>query len=100
MRSTLHFSTPHIILGLLTGVVLDSGDGVTHAVPVVDGYSPTSQIRRLNVAGRHVTAHLGELLARRGYALHSTADFDSLRQVKESLCFVASDYAQELKVTD
>lgn len=67
-------------------------------MPVVDGYSPTSQIRRLNVAGRHVTAYLGELLARRGYALHSSADFDSLRQVKESLCYVADDYARELRV--
>lgn len=59
---------PHT--GLLTGVVLDSGDGVTHSVPVVDGFSPSMQIRRLNVAGRHITMFLGELLTRRGYALN------------------------------
>ena len=41
--------------GLLTGVVVDTGDGVTHVVPVYDGFVPQSLIRRLDVAGRHVT---------------------------------------------
>ena len=38
--------------GLLTGVVVDTGDGVTHVVPVYDGYVPQNLIRRLDVAGR------------------------------------------------
>ena len=41
--------------GLLTGVVVDTGDGVTHVVPVFDGFVPQNLIRRLDVAGRHVT---------------------------------------------
>ena len=37
--------------GLLTGVVVDTGDGVTHVVPVFDGFVPQNLIRRLDVAG-------------------------------------------------
>lgn len=44
--------------GLLTGVVVDSGDGVTHVVPVYQGFVPQNLIRRLDVAGRHITNYL------------------------------------------
>lgn len=84
--------------GLLTGLVLDSGDGVSHAVPVVDGYAFHHVMKRLNVAGRHVTNYLVELLMRRGYALNRTADFDSVRNIKEALSYVACDYAREMKL--
>nr|BAU61515.1 actin related protein2 [Parachlorella kessleri] len=84
--------------GLLSGLVVDSGDGVTHAVPVVDGYTFPHLVRRLNVAGRHVTAYLLELLRRRGYALNRSADFDTVRQAKERLCYVALDFQQEAKL--
>jgi actin-related protein 2 len=50
------------------------------------------------VAGRHVTAHLLELLQRRGYALSRTADLDTVRDIKERLAYVAFDYAKELRV--
>ena len=48
--------------GLLSGLVLDSGDGVTHAVPVVEGFCFPHLTRRLDLAGRHVTAYLLDLL--------------------------------------
>lgn len=50
--------------GLLSGLVVDSGDGVSHAVAVVEGYVQPRATQRLNVAGRHVTARLLELLQR------------------------------------
>jgi hypothetical protein len=52
--------------GLLTGVVVDTGDGVTHVVPVFDGYVPQNLIKRLDVAGRHVTQYMNKLLMLRG----------------------------------
>jgi len=81
--------------GLLTGVVVDTGDGVTHVVPVWDGFVPGNLIRRLDVAGRHITQYMIKLLLLRGYAFNRTADFDTVRQIKEKFCYVALDIKQE-----
>ncbi|GAQ89930.1 actin related protein [Klebsormidium nitens] len=84
--------------GLLTGLVVDSGDGVTHVVPVVDGFAFPHLTKRMNVAGRHITAHLIDLLSRRGYAFNRTADFETVREIKEQLCYVSADYAREMRL--
>lgn len=84
--------------GLLTGVVVDTGDGVTHVVPVYDGFVPQNLIRRLDVAGRHITQYLIKLLLLRGYAFNRTADFETVRQIKEKFCYVANDITQERKL--
>eukprot|EP00899_Mesostigma_viride_P019261 jgi/Mesvir1/27336/Mv07152-RA.2 len=82
--------------GLLSGVVLDTGDGVSHVVPVIDGFSFPHLTKRLNVAGRHITTYLIDLLLHRGYAFNRTADFETIRQLKEDLCYVSYDYNNEL----
>jgi len=84
--------------GLLTGVVLDSGDGVSHVIPVYEGYGLPNLIKRLNVAGRHVTQQLINLLQLRGYSLNRSADFDTARQIKERLCYVGYDLAVERRL--
>lgn len=84
--------------GLLTGVVVDTGDGVTHVIPVYDGFVPQHLIRRLDVAGRHITQYLIKLLLLRGYAFNRTADFETVRQIKEKVCYVAYDINQERKL--
>jgi actin-related protein 2 len=81
--------------GLMTGVVVDTGDGVTHVVPVYDGFVPQHLIKRLDVAGRHITQYLIKLLMLRGYAFNRTADFETVRQIKEKLCYVACDINSE-----
>ncbi|KAH8860694.1 Actin-related protein 2-A [Schistosoma japonicum] len=81
--------------GLMTGVVVDSGDGVTHICPVYEGISLPHLTRRLNVAGRDITRYLIKLLLLRGYAFNQTADFETIRQMKEKLCYVAYDVKQE-----
>jgi len=48
--------------GLTSGIVLDSGDGVSHCIPVFDNSILTHHIKRLNVAGRHITNYLTRLL--------------------------------------
>jgi actin-related protein 2 len=81
--------------GLMTGVVVDSGDGVSHVVPVWEGIVPPLLIKRLNVAGRHITRYLIKLLQVRGYAFNRSADFETVRQIKEKLCYVGYDLAIE-----
>jgi len=81
--------------GLLTGVVVDSGDGVTHIVPVYEGFSLPQLTQRINVAGRDVTRYLIKLLLLRGYAFNRTADFETVRMIKEKFCYVGYDLALE-----
>ena len=81
--------------GLLDGVVLDSGDGVTHIIPVCEGYSMPNLVRRLDIAGSDVTRYLIKLLLLRGYAFNRTADFETVRQIKEKLCYVGYDLGIE-----
>ena len=84
--------------GLLTGVVVDTGDGVTHVIPVYDGFVPEHLIRRLDVAGRHITRYLIKLLLLRGYAFNRTADFETVREIKEKFCYVAHDINVERRL--
>jgi len=84
--------------GLMTGVVVDAGDGVSHIVPVWDGIVPQTLIKRLNVAGRHITRYLIKLLQLRGYAFNRTADFETVRAIKEKLCYVGYDLEVEKRL--
>ncbi|RQM29280.1 hypothetical protein B5M09_004531 [Aphanomyces astaci] len=84
--------------GLRTGVVIDSGDGVSHVVPVYEGFVPQHLIRRLDVAGRHITQYLIKLLLLRGYAFNRTADFETVRQIKERHCYTALDPVVERRL--
>jgi actin-related protein 2 len=85
--------------GLLTGVVVDSGDGVTHIIPVYQGYSLPHLTKRLDIAGRDVTRYLIKLLQLRGYNFNRTADFETVRQIKEKLCYVSYDLNLDKKLS-
>eukprot|EP00900_Chrysochromulina_parva_P021842 jgi/Chrpa1/4291/Chrysochromulina_OHIO_Genome00014303-RA len=84
--------------GLLTGVVVDSGDGVTHIVPVYEGFALPQSIRRLDIAGRHLTEYMIKLLQLRGYTFNRSADFELVREIKEKVCYVGYDLALEKKL--
>lgn len=81
--------------GLLTGVVIDAGDGVTHICPVYEGFALPHLTRRLDIAGRDVTRYLIKLLLLRGYAFNHSADFETVRMMKEKLCYVGYNIEQE-----
>jgi len=83
-----------------TGLVLDSGDGVTHVIPVIEGQVDETAVRygRLNLAGHKVTDYLVRLLGNRGYAFNSTADFEVVREIKEQCCFVSYNKEKDSKL--
>jgi len=79
-----------------TGVVLDSGDGVSHTVPVYMGYGIPNSINRVDLGGRDLTNYMMKLVSDHGPALHGSVGRETARKVKENLCYLAVDYEQEL----
>ena len=84
-----------------TGLVLDSGDDVSHAVPIDHGQALNHAILRLELAGKHVTEYLARLLTERSYSFNTSSELEIARDlvrniIKEKLCFVVQDFEHQM----
>lgn len=99
-RSPALFVAPPAVLSLYasgrtTGVVLDVGEGVTHCIPVYEGYALPHSIVRSDLAGSDVTKRLQLLMRKSGLAFSTTAEADFCGAMKEEVCYVSSVPARE-----
>ena len=83
--------------GRTTGLVVDAGDGVTHTVPVFEGFSLPHAVEKMDIAGRILTNYMGKLMLEQGHSMTSSSEFEILKDMKEKTCYVAQDYVAEIE---
>lgn len=81
----------------LTGTVIDSGDGVTHVIPVAEGYVIGSAIKNIPIAGRDITYFIQNLLRDRN---EKDTSLRTAERIKEEFCYVCPDIVKEFNRFD
>ncbi|XP_023224631.1 actin-related protein 3-like [Centruroides sculpturatus] len=84
----------------LTGLVIDSGDGVTHCIPVAEGYVIGSCIKHIPIAGRNVTYFIQSLLREREVGIPPEQSLETAKAIKERYCYICPDVAKEFAKYD
>lgn len=82
-------------VGNLHGLSVNLGGGNTSIVPLYEGYAITSAIETMNLCGSDITEYLAKLLAYGGNHFSTSAEMEIVRDIKEKLCYVASDFTSE-----
>jgi actin-related protein 3 len=94
------WTSRHVGERTLTGTVIDSGDGVTHVIPVAEGYVIGSCIKHIPVAGRDITAFVQQILRDREMGIPPEQSMDVARKIKERYSYVCPDIVKEFEKYD
>ena len=86
--------------GRATGLVVDSGDGVTHTVPVFEGFAIPHAVEKMEIAGRVITQYCAKLLLGTGHSFTSSAEMEIVKDIKEKLCYVSQDYDADIAASE
>lgn len=84
--------------GTQTGLAVDCGESTIHCTPVFEGMGMRKASRRIELGGRNVTEYLLRLLQRRGYDFNRSADFETVKGIKEMFCYAAAEPLKERKL--
>ena len=77
--------------GLTNGLVIESGDGTTWIVPIINGQIYQQAIQRLNLAGMDVNQNMKALMMREGISVSSSAAEEIIREITEKNCYLNLD---------
>ncbi|MFX0165065.1 MAG: hypothetical protein ACFE9V_07060 [Candidatus Hodarchaeota archaeon] len=94
IRSLIMMPTPLLSLfsvGLTTGLVIESGDGLTWVVPIINGQMIEHSVQKLPLAGVDVNHNLKNLLMREGINIASSAADEIIQEIKEKNCYFVLD---------
>lgn len=82
--------------GRTNGTVVDSGHGVTHIVPIHNGFAIPNAISRMELGGRDLNDYFTDLLTGNGITFTANAEKEIVQNIREKLGYVALDYEAEM----
>jgi actin len=83
--------------GKTTGVIIDSGHGSTHCVPIFEGYAFPHAILKTPIGGKDLTDYFMKILVEKGFNFFSQGEKELLKKIKEEACYISMDYDKDLK---
>jgi len=85
--------------GMITGIVCESGHGLTQIAPIYDGFVMSKAVTKIMIGGHDLNQFMSNLLMEKTCKLTSSSEMEIVRDIKEKLGFVAQDYEEALKMS-
>ena len=95
-QSTLSFYSSAFYSKSSTGIILDCGYERSHIVPIYEGFPIQHNIQSIDFGGKELTDYLMKLLIEKGYYIDTEIERNTIRNIKEQLCFISQDYQNEI----